>query len=120
LAGYGLTETSPVSHILPYFSKNFGSCGGPVPATLAAIRDVSTGEFLGPNKRGELVIKGPQVMVGYYKNPNATAETIQDGWLRTGDVGFYDEKGYFSVVDRVKELIKVKGLQVSRILPFCW
>ncbi|CAG0914210.1 unnamed protein product [Notodromas monacha] len=112
--GYGMTEASPVTHWIPYGCKNFGSCGGPLPDTRSAIRDVSTDKFLGSNKNGEIVVQGPQVMICYHKNPSATADTLtEDRWLKTGDIGYYDDKGFFYVVDRVKELIKVKGLQVA-------
>jgi long-subunit acyl-CoA synthetase (AMP-forming) len=112
--GYGMTEASPVTHLLPKkCSEKYGSCGGPLPGTLAASKDLNSDTFLGPNEEGEIVVKGPQVMVGYYKNPEATADTITpDGWLKTGDTGYYDNEGYFYIIDRVKELIKVKGLQV--------
>jgi len=68
---------------------------------------------LGPGESGEILVKGPQIMKGYYDNPKATAETLVDGWLHTGDIGHYDKDGYLIVVDRFKELIKVKGLQVA-------
>ncbi|CAG0894009.1 unnamed protein product [Cyprideis torosa] len=112
--GYGMTEASPVTHLTPPSKPKYGSCGLPVPNTEAVIRDISTGENLPANKRGEICIRGPQVMKGYWNNEEATAATIdEEGWLRTGDVGLFDEDGYFWVVDRVKELIKVKGLQVA-------
>ncbi|CAG7830482.1 unnamed protein product, partial [Allacma fusca] len=71
---------------------------------------------LGPNKTGELYIRGPQVMKGYWKNDEATQETMDGDWLKTGDVAYYDEDGHFYVVDRIKELIKVKGFQVKIFL----
>ena len=75
---------------------------------------VETGEELGAEQEGEVLIRGPQVMKGYLNNPQATAETIDDeGWLRTGDVGYVDGDGYLYIVDRVKELIKYKGFQVA-------
>ena len=85
-----------------------------MPGTLAAVRDLDTGDFLGPNQRGEVMVKGPQIMLGYYKNPEATKEMMTgDGWLRTGDIGYFDNDGFFYIVDRYKELIKVKGFQVE-------
>ena len=74
-----------------------------------------TGEALGPHQDGELCVAGPQVMQGYYKNENATEKTIMDGWLHTGDIAKYDDDGQFVIVDCLKELIKVKGLQVIQI-----
>lgn len=113
-AGYGLTETSPVTHFQPAEDAIIGSCGVCVPNTMAKVVDIETGKALGPNQDGELYIAGPQIMKGYYKNPEATNETIVDGWLRTGDIARYNEKQHFFIVDRLKELIKVKGLQVGK------
>ncbi|XP_049875071.1 probable 4-coumarate--CoA ligase 1 [Pectinophora gossypiella] len=116
LQGYGMTESSPVTIMTPYeypYGK-VGAAGQLVPSTLARIVSLTTGENLGPHKSGELLVKGPQMMKGYWNNEKATRETIDsDGWLRTGDVAYYDEDHYFYVVDRTKELIKVKGNQVS-------
>ncbi|MBA2449534.1 MAG: 4-coumarate--CoA ligase family protein [Chloroflexi bacterium] len=112
--GYGLTETSPVTHSAPADRIKPGSIGACIPNTECGVVDLETGADLGPNENGELRIRGPQVMRGYLNRPEATAETIDaDGWLRTGDVGYADEDGYFYIVDRVKELIKYKGLQVA-------
>ncbi|XP_021913242.1 4-coumarate--CoA ligase-like [Zootermopsis nevadensis] len=114
--GYGMTESAPVT-IFP--SKHaplskMGSCGQIVPETQAKVVDLTTGQSLGPHESGELLIRGPQVMLGYLNNDEATQETIDpDGWLHTGDVAYYDEDEYFYIVDRTKELIKVKGNQVS-------
>ena len=113
-----MTESSPVSHVQPEEGAVLGGCGHPVPNTLAKIIDIETGEALGPGEDGELCVAGPQVMKGYYKNDNATEKTIVDGWLHTGDIAKYDDDGQFFIVDRLKELIKVKGLQVSQILDF--
>jgi long-subunit acyl-CoA synthetase (AMP-forming) len=75
---------------------------------------LESGKTLGPNQQGELYMTGPQVMKGYWNNPQATKEMIgEDGWLRSGDVAYYDEGGNFYIVDRLKELIKVKGFQVN-------
>ena len=85
-----------------------------MPSTLTRVVDIASRENLGANQEGELWISGPQVMKGYLNNPQATAATVDaDGWLHTGDVGYADEDGYFWIVDRVKELIKYKGLQVA-------
>lgn len=67
----------------------------------------SVGKPLGPHERGELLVKGPQVMASYYKRPEETEKAFLDGWLRTGDIGYYNENGYFFITDRLKELIKV-------------
>jgi acyl-CoA synthetase (AMP-forming)/AMP-acid ligase II len=114
--GYGMTETSPVTHLVPSFSSagKTGSIGPPLPGTECRLVDLETGEDAQLGERGELWIRGPQVMQGYLGNPQATAAMIdEDGWLRTGDVATVDEDGWFSIVDRVKELIKYKGFQVA-------
>ncbi len=116
-----MTEASPVTHWLPFYSKKYGSCGGPLPGTESAIVSLETCERLGPGQAGEILVRGPQVMKGYYKNPEATSLAIDsDGWLHTGDVGKYDQDGFFTVIDRIKELIKVKGLQVLTIELALW
>lgn len=112
--GYGMTELSPVSHMIPGSSPRTGASGLTVPNTLCRIVDVESGVDLPAGKEGELWVKGPQVMQGYLNNPKATAETIvEDGWLRTGDIAMFDQDGYMFVVDRLKELIKYKGFQVA-------
>jgi acyl-CoA synthetase (AMP-forming)/AMP-acid ligase II len=116
IQGYGLTETSPVTHVCPSAPGRVraGSVGVPVPNTECRILDLTTGAELGPDRDGEICIRGPQVMKGYLNNPEATRQMIDaDGWLHTGDVGRVDADGYFYVVDRVKELIKYKGLPVA-------
>ncbi|XP_075232412.1 uncharacterized protein LOC142330838 [Lycorma delicatula] len=113
LQAYGLTETSPVALIPPNTYKNMSTVGLPAPLTKAKIID-DNGKSLGLNEKGEVCIKGPQVMKGYLNKPEATAETIdKEGWLHTGDIGYYDKDGQFYIVDRKKELIKVKGFQVA-------
>jgi acyl-CoA synthetase (AMP-forming)/AMP-acid ligase II len=114
--GYGLTETSPVTHVdLDDPSKiKPGSVGKPIPNTEVRIVDNLESKDLGENERGEIWLRGPQVMKGYLNNPVATAMTIdKEGWLHTGDIGYVDEDGYFYIVDRLKELIKYKGMQVA-------
>jgi acyl-CoA synthetase (AMP-forming)/AMP-acid ligase II len=114
--GYGMTESSPVSHSIPYPGGEVkpGTIGPAVPNMDCRIVDVETGEDAAPGERGELWMRGPNVMKGYLNNPEATAATVDDeGWLHTGDVAIVDEDGYFSIVDRVKELIKYKGFQVA-------
>jgi acyl-CoA synthetase (AMP-forming)/AMP-acid ligase II len=91
-----------------------GAAGLPVRNTESTVVDIETGRQLGPNQQGEVWVRGPQVMKGYLNNPDATAATItDDGWLKTGDIGYYDEDGYFFIVDRLKELIKYKSYQVA-------
>ena len=114
--GYGLTETSPVTHSTPYTPgmPKLGGVGPCLPNTESKVVDVATGAELGPKELGEVCIRGPQVMMGYLNNPQATANTIdREGWLHTGDIGYADEAGTFYIVDRLKELIKYKGLQVA-------
>jgi acyl-CoA synthetase (AMP-forming)/AMP-acid ligase II len=114
--GYGMTEMSPVTHTAPPFSaaQKPGSVGPPLPGTECRLVDPDTGEDAPPGERGELWMRGPQVMRGYLNNPQATAAMIDDdGWLHSGDVAIVDEDGWFAIVDRVKELIKYKGFQVA-------
>jgi acyl-CoA synthetase (AMP-forming)/AMP-acid ligase II len=113
--GYGLTETSPVTHAtrLGQGAKLAG-IGEPIPNTEVKILDLTTGDALGTGQEGEICIRGPQVMKGYLNRPEATAAMIDaEGWLHTGDVGYADAEGCFFIVDRVKELIKYKGLQIA-------
>ncbi|KZS10135.1 4-coumarate--CoA ligase 3 [Daphnia magna] len=113
--GYGLSETSPGILMSPLGNAKLGSCGSPISRSKAKIIDHEVGDdALAPYQQGELYVAGPQVMKGYYNNPEATKEMIsEDGWLRTGDVAYYDEEGHFYIVDRLKELIKVKGFQIK-------
>lgn len=113
LEGYGMTEASPVVSANPFGNIKVGTIGLPVPST--DVRIVSEdGSIQGPGgDRGEIQVKGPQVMKGYYKRPEATAKTItEDGWLRTGDVGIMLEDGFLKVVDRLKDMILVSGFNV--------
>jgi acyl-CoA synthetase (AMP-forming)/AMP-acid ligase II len=112
--GYGMTEMSPVSHFTRPGEYRAGSVGVAVAGTEHRIVDPATGEDLGVDADGELWVRGPQVMAGYLGNAEATSSTLlPDGWLRTGDIGHVDADGYLFVVDRLKELIKVKGFQVA-------
>jgi acyl-CoA synthetase (AMP-forming)/AMP-acid ligase II len=112
--GYGMTETSPVAYYTPPAAERDGKVGVLVPNTECRIVDPETGRDVGPDEAGEVWIRGPQVMKGYLNNPEATAITLDgDGWLRTGDIGTVDTDGFLTVVDRLKELIKVKGYQVA-------
>jgi long-chain acyl-CoA synthetase len=115
--GYGLTESSPVTHSNPLDptlkTVKIGSIGLPWPDTDAKIVDLETGEKQLPQgKEGELIIKGPQIMKGYWNLPEETADVLRDGWLYTGDIGKMDEYGYFYITDRKKDLIKYKGYSV--------
>lgn len=112
--GYGMTEASPATHYTVPGADRPGKIGPLVPLTEGRIVDPETGADLGVGQPGEVWVRGPQVMKGYLNNPEATAQTVDaDGWLRTGDIGVVDEDGYIEIVDRLKELIKVKGLQVA-------
>jgi acyl-CoA synthetase (AMP-forming)/AMP-acid ligase II len=114
--GYGLTETSSALTVHPPLEARIrhGSAGQLLPNTQAKVVDPVTGEVLGRNQDGELCFRGPQVMAGYLNRAQETAQVVDpDGWLHTGDIGHIDDDGYFWIVDRVKELIKYKGLQVA-------
>ena len=111
--GYGLTETSPLTHGNPiHGERRVGSIGLPVPGTDARIVDLATGATLPPGPEGELEVRGPQVMLGYWNRPAETAEVLSDGWLRTGDIARMDEDGWFYVVDRRKDMIDASGFKV--------
>ncbi|MHB8667577.1 MAG: AMP-binding protein, partial [Burkholderiales bacterium] len=111
--GYGLTETSPVVTTNPPDAKEFsGSIGLPVPSTEISIRDDAGGE-LPLGQAGEICIRGPQVMAGYWQRPDETAKVMTaDGFFRSGDIGIMDEKGYTRIVDRKKDMILVSGFNV--------
>jgi acyl-CoA synthetase (AMP-forming)/AMP-acid ligase II len=115
--GYGLTETSPVTHVYNQTmaeTEKLSSIGPAIPNTEVMVVDPRSGEPVGPNTNGEIWIRGPQVMKGYLNNPDATDATIdEEGWLHTGDIGYVDDEGFFYIVDRLKELIKYKGFQVA-------
>ncbi|MEK6697974.1 MAG: long-chain fatty acid--CoA ligase [Nitrospirota bacterium] len=112
--GYGLSEASPVTHCNPVFGKRkLGSIGLPFPDMDAKIVDLETGEKELPvGEAGELVVKGPQVMKGYWNKPEETDRTLRGGWLHTGDIATRDEEGYFFIVDRIKDMIKTVGENV--------
>jgi len=114
IQGYGMTETSPVTHLTTWARNRPGSVGVCVPNTECRLVSVETGEEVGVGERGEIHIRGPQVMKGYLGRPEATAQTVDaEGWLHTGDVAYADEDGFFYIVDRAKELIKYKAFQVA-------
>lgn len=113
--GYGLSEASPVTHSNPIFTdiRKPGSIGVPYPATDAAIVDIETGGRVMPvGEVGELIVRGPQVMKGYWNMPEQTAKTLRNGWLYTGDMAKMDEDGYFYIVDRKKDLILAGGFNI--------
>jgi len=109
--GYGLSEATPVTHANPIFGENrVGTIGVPWPDTDAVIMDLETSEkALPPGEIGELCIRGPQVMKGYWNMPGETSETLKGGWLHTGDIAKMDEDGYFQIVDRKKDMILGAG-----------
>jgi long-chain acyl-CoA synthetase len=111
---YGMTEAASVTHVNPRRGvRKFGSVGVPIVGTDARIVDVETGTQVVPvGESGELLVKGPQVMAGYWNQPQETSESLNDGWLRTGDIATMDEDGYFYIVDRKKDLILTAGYNV--------
>ncbi|HZW82453.1 MAG TPA: long-chain fatty acid--CoA ligase [Candidatus Deferrimicrobium sp.] len=112
--GYGLSEASPVTHVNP-FSDNVrvGTIGLPIPDTEAKVVDIETGtRELAPGEVGELIVRGPQVMKGYWNMPEDTANTLKEGWLYTGDIAKMDQDGYFSIVDRKKDTIIAGGFNI--------
>ncbi len=113
LEGYGLTETSPVATMNPFDLEGFsGAIGVPIPSTEIAIRD-DDGKDVPLGEAGEICIKGPQVMSGYWQQPAETAKVFwPDGFLRTGDVAVMDDKGFIRIVDRKKDMILVSGFNV--------
>jgi long-chain acyl-CoA synthetase len=112
--GYGLTEASPTTHSTPTLAKRkIGSIGLPFPSTECKIVDLETGERVVPvGEVGELCVRGPQVMKGYWNRPEETAIALRDGWLYTGDVARMDEDGFFYIVQRKKDMIIVSGFNV--------
>lgn len=111
--GYGLTEASPVTHANPIWGRRkAGSIGLPWPDTECKIVDPATGAEVPVGEVGELLVRGPQVMKGYWNRPEATAEVLRDGWLYTGDMARMDEEGYFFIADRKKDLIIAGGFNI--------
>ncbi|MCC1482271.1 AMP-binding protein [Roseibaca sp. Y0-43] len=111
LQGFGLTETAPVLAFNPLGKTRDGSIGVPVPSTHLACLD-DAGQPVAIGERGEIAAKGPQVMAGYWRNPEETAKVLQDGWFLTGDIGVMDQDGYFYIVDRKKDMVVVSGFNV--------
>jgi long-chain acyl-CoA synthetase len=113
IEGYGLTEASPVTHANFFWDKRkAGSIGVPWPNTDAAIFSYESGGIAEPNELGEIVVRGPQVMKGYWNKKEDTEATLKDGWLLTGDVGYMDEEGYFYIIDRKKDMIIAGGYNI--------
>jgi long-chain acyl-CoA synthetase len=116
LQAYGLTESSPDTHLSPTDPSlmRLESVGLPVSNTEQKIVDIETGtRELSPGEDGEVVVRGPQVMRGYWKSPEETARVLRDGWLYTGDIGHLDPDGWLFVVDRKKEMIKYKAFSIA-------
>jgi long-chain acyl-CoA synthetase len=113
IEGYGLTESSPVAHCNPIWGfRKSGTIGLPLPDTDVRIVGPDNLEPLPVGEIGELAIHGPQVMAGYWNRPEETAAVLQDGWLRTGDLGTMDEDGFFKIMDRKKDMILAGGFNV--------
>ena len=112
--GYGLSETSPSASCNPVTAKEFtGTIGVPIPSTYMKLLDDEGNEVTTQGQPGEIAIKGPQVMAGYWQRPDETAKVMTaDGFFRTGDIGMVDERGYFRIVDRKKDMILVSGFNV--------
>ena len=111
--GYGLTETSPVTHANPLFGdRRIGTIGVPYPSTAAKVIDPVTGDDMPLGEAGELAIFGPQVMKGYWNRPDETAKVFQNGWLKTGDIATMNSDGYFTIVDRAKDIIIAGGYNI--------
>jgi long-chain acyl-CoA synthetase len=109
--GYGLTEASPVTHANPPWANRPGTIGVPLPDTQAKLVDPDTGSEVTEGV-GELLVRGPQVMKGYFNNPHATDAVLRDGWLFTGDMARRDSEGYYTLVDRKRDIIKTSGFLV--------
>ena len=111
--GYGLTETSPVTHVNPFDAPKHGTIGLPLPDTDCKVVSLEDPDSeVSPGERGELCIRGPQIMLGYWNKPEATAEMIRGDWLHTGDIAIMDDEGFFRIVDRMKDMVIVSGFNV--------
>ena len=113
IEGYGMSETTAPTHINPPHRPKYGTVGVPLPLTSARIVSLEDGVTeLAPGQAGEIAVRGPQVTKGYWRRPEATRDAFRDGWLLTGDIGFVDEEGYFTVSERKKDMLKVSGFSV--------
>jgi long-chain acyl-CoA synthetase len=113
IEGYGLSETTAPTHINPPHRPKYGTVGVPLPLTEARVVDPEDGiTELEPGKSGEIAVRGPQVMKGYWRSPESTRRAFRDGWFLTGDIGRVDEEGYFSIEERKKDMLKVSGFSV--------
>ncbi|NMO97110.1 long-chain-fatty-acid--CoA ligase [Paenibacillus lemnae] len=113
IEGYGLTEASPVTHVNPIWGRRkSGTIGLPMPDTEAMVVHPDTGEEMPIGEPGELIVRGPQVMKGYWNRPEETFDTIRGGWLFTGDMAVMDEEGYFRIIDRKKDMIIASGYNI--------
>jgi len=113
IEGYGLSETTAPTHINPPERPKYGTVGLPLPLTEARVVDPADGRIeMAPGQSGEIAVRGPQVMKGYWRNPEATRRAFRDGWFLTGDIGKVDEEGYFSIEERKKDMLKVSGFSV--------
>jgi acyl-CoA synthetase (AMP-forming)/AMP-acid ligase II len=113
IEGYGLSETTAPTHINPPYRPKYGTVGLPLPLTDVKVVGLGDGgKELGPGESGEIVVRGPMVMKGYWKQPEATAEVLEGGWFRTGDIGRMDEEGYFRIEERKRDLVKASGYSV--------
>ncbi|HET7876254.1 MAG TPA: long-chain fatty acid--CoA ligase [Methylomirabilota bacterium] len=110
--GYGLTECSPFASYNHDTRFKAGSIGTPIENVEMKVADPVTGQEVADGELGEILIKGPNVMKGYFRNPEATAQTVRNGWLQSGDIGYRDPEGYYYIVDRVKDMINVSGFKV--------
>ncbi len=112
--GYGLSEASPVTHVGDLFAEpNYGTIGLPLPETLCRLVEVANpSQDVAPGEVGELIVKGPQVMLGYWRDPEATDQAIQNGWLYTGDLAVLQSDGCYRIVGRKKDLIITSGFNV--------
>jgi acyl-CoA synthetase (AMP-forming)/AMP-acid ligase II len=112
--GYGLSETSPIGQLQPVTAKEFtGTIGVPLPSTYMKLLDDDGREVTTLGQPGEIAIKGPQVMAGYWQRPDETAKVMtEDGYFKSGDIGVMDERGYFKIVDRKKDMVLVSGFNV--------
>ena len=113
MEGYGLTEAGPVTHANPFYgNRKPGSIGIPMPSTEAVVLDLETGLEAPPGQVGELIVRGPQIMNGYFNNPEATSRAIRNGWLHTGDIVQRDGDGYFYVISRRTDCLSLEGQTV--------